>query len=54
MWRKGVSLQAHAEAPLPHERPAVPWYSLGHFIQGMGRGVERVVESEKGREGVEK
>jgi hypothetical protein len=38
-------VRAHAEASLPHEGPATRWCSL-EFIQG----VEREVETEKGRE----
>ena len=46
VWEKGVLLRAHAQASLPPEG-----YSI-EFIQGMGRGVEKVVETEKGRERV--
>ena len=48
----GVPLQAHAAASLPPEGPAtmtMAQYRI-EFIQGMGRGVERVVEADKGRE----
>lgn len=38
---------AHAGASLLPEEPATQWYSI-EFTQGMGRGVERVVEAEKG------
>jgi hypothetical protein len=47
---KGVPQWAHAEASLPTEGPATQRYSIEEFIQGMGRGVERAVEAEKGRE----
>ena len=41
---------AHAEASLPPERPDTILKYRIEFIQGMGRGVKRVVEAEKGRE----
>ena len=47
--RRGVSQQAHAKASLPPEGPATGQYRI-EFFQGMGRGVKRVVEAEKGRE----
>ena len=46
---KGVPQWAHAKASLPPEGPATGRYRI-EFIQGMGRGVKRVVEAEKGRE----
>ena len=39
---KGVPLQAHAEAFLP---PKVPATQLEQFIQGMGKGIEGVIET---------
>jgi hypothetical protein len=44
VWRKGVSLWAHAEASFSPEGPAI------EFIQDMRRGVERVVEKKAERE----
>jgi hypothetical protein len=46
VWWEGVPQQDHVEASLPHEGPATGL----KFIQGMGRGIKRVVEAEKGRE----
>ena len=55
VWGKGRSQWAHAQASLSSEGLATGQYSIEQFIQGMGRGVKRVVEAEKGREeGVEK
>lgn len=39
VWGKGLPLRTHAEASLTPE-----------FIQGMGMGVERAVETERDRE----
>jgi hypothetical protein len=50
VWGKGLSQQALAKAPLPSEGPATQRYSIEEFIQGMGAGVKRVVEAEKGKE----
>jgi hypothetical protein len=47
VWGKGVSQQAHAEASLHPEGPATGWYRI-EFIEGMGRGVKRVVDAEGG------
>jgi len=47
---KRVPLWAYAEASLPPAAPVTGWYRI-KFIQGMGRGVERVVETEKGSGG---
>jgi hypothetical protein len=46
---KGMSPRAHDEASLPPEGSATRRYSI-EFIQGIGRGVKRVVEADKGRE----
>jgi hypothetical protein len=43
-----MSQRAHTKASLPTEGPATQWYHIEEFIQGMGRGVNRVVEGEKG------
>jgi hypothetical protein len=41
-----VPLKAHADASLLPEGPATQRYCIEQFIQGMGRGVKRVVETE--------
>jgi hypothetical protein len=55
IWGEGVSRWAHAKASLPPEGPDTMYYKytmvqyrIG-FIQGMERGVKRVVEAENGR-----
>ena len=49
-----VSQRAHAKASLPPGGPAMAVNTMVQyrieFIQGMGQGVKRVVEAEKGRE----
>jgi hypothetical protein len=54
VWGKGLPRWPHAEASLPPERPDTILKYRIDFIQGMWRGVKRVVEAEKGRERVEK
>lgn len=44
-----MPLQAHAEAFLPPEVPAIQWIWYGlEFILGMGRGVEGGVQKGEG------
>ena len=52
VWGKGVPLWAHAEASLPPplEGPDTGRYSI-EFIQGMGRGIGKRGERERGGEG---
>lgn len=51
MLGEGGPLQAHAEASLPFEGPATRWYRIEQSLFSIhGEGVERVVETEKGRE----
>jgi hypothetical protein len=47
----GRGASTHAEPSLLPEELATQQYSIEYFFQGMGRGVKRVVEAEKGREG---
>ena len=49
VWGKMMSQWAYAKTSLPPERPTtLVWYRI-EFIQGMGRGIKRVVEAEKDR-----
>jgi hypothetical protein len=47
-----VPQRDHAKTSFPPEGPAKRWYSKYsiELIQGIGRGVKRVVEAERGRE----
>jgi hypothetical protein len=47
VWRKGVPRRAHVKDSLP---PRAATQHRIEFIYGMGRGVKRVPEAEKGRE----
>jgi hypothetical protein len=54
VWGKRELRWAHAKASLPPGGPAMAVNTMVQyrieFIQGMGQGVKRVVEAEKGRE----